>query len=140
MSEASYMLAPYPGYELPSSYRGLVVSRWVRTLKYKNAYFKLIDPKSYWSVYPAYVAKLLERPDVVVTLALLTDDPDVALGYAVHEGTKLHYVHVDKDQRRQGIGSALVEKLEIEKLTHVTEFGISFWSARLPKAVFDPFA
>ena len=62
-------------------------------------------------------------------IAVLTDDYDVALGFSVSEGCKLHYVHVHKDMRKQGIARSLDSNFEVEVITHLTkmsmpEFGV----------------
>jgi GNAT superfamily N-acetyltransferase len=138
-AESSYKVIYFRGPELPEQYKGLVITRWTRSLKYGNDYFKLCEPKAYWAVYPKLVNFTLSRPETIVTIAVLSDDEDVALGFSVHEQDVLHYVHVDAVHRRQGIGKTLVSVSTLNTVTHVTKLGIPFWSAVLPRATFNPF-
>ena len=139
MAEPTYKVLTFRGAELPDQYLGLVVSRWVRTLKYGSDWFKLVDPASYWRSYPPFIASILQRPNTIVKIAVIADDPDVAFAFAVLEAEALHYVHVQKDGRRQGIATEILKNLSILKVTHLTRTGVAFWVARLSTAKFDPF-
>ncbi len=110
----------------------------MRSFRYGNDYMKLADSDSYYRSYEIYLTLLLYKPEAVVRLAVLTDDPDVALGFSVVRGPILDYVHVHKDFRKQGIGKKLVPN-DIETITHLTKTGMKLWSTKLPKATFDPF-
>ncbi len=138
----AYKVLTFPGRSIPEQYKGLVTSRWLRTLKYGSDVFKLAYPPSYWSVYPKHVQSILDRPNTYVQIAVLADDEDVALGFIVREGETAHYLHTQKDVRRQGIASYLLKKglQSVKRFTHITRPGASFWAAKLPNAVFDPFA
>lgn len=137
--KSSYSVVPYQGQSLPESYKNLVYAKWLRSLRYGNDYFKLIDSDSYFKAYHKYIEHLLSRPSLIVRFAVLTEDPDVVLGFSVSEGTTLHYVHVHMDNRRLGIGRSLVP-FEVKTITHITKIGLSIWNAKMPHAVFNPFA
>jgi GNAT superfamily N-acetyltransferase len=135
---ASYKVISFTGH-LPDAYLNLIYSKWLRSLRFGNEYFKLIDSDSYYSTYNKYIGAILQRPNVCVRLAVLTDDADVVLGFSVCRGRTLDYVHVHKDQRRQGIGTALVPK-DIEVITHLTNTGASIWASHTShKVIFNPF-
>lgn len=156
-SEATYKIITYPGAELPDQYRNLVLSKFLRSLRYGNEYFKLIDKNAYFTVYDAYFKTLLYRPNSVVRLAVLTDDPDVVLGWSLMEDShfpekpdKLHYVYVNNTHRKLGIGSELV-KSGFQVVTHLTTIGSSIWASKFNSdptkevpdktlVVFNPFA
>lgn len=138
MEESSYRVIPFLGTTFPVTYRNMVYSKWMRSLRYGNDYFKLIDSKAYYATYDRYIGLLLERPKTVVRVALLSDDLDVALGFSVSEGHALHYVHVQKDMRNKGIGTSLVP-FEVKTITHLTKNGLAIWSSKLPMASFNPF-
>lgn len=135
---SSYSVISYPGTSLPDTYQNLIFSKWLRSLRYGNDYYKLIDQDAYFIAYHAYISKLLAQPDAIVRLAVLTDDPDVVLGFSVTRGTTLDYVHVHKDFRKQGIGTTLVPK-DIHSITHLTKIGMAIWNAKLAHAKFNPF-
>jgi len=127
-----------PGPKLPDAYKPMVFSKWLRSLKYGNDYFKLIDAGSYYSAYHNFIERLLNQVNCEVRLATLQNEPDVVLGFSVSRGLILDFVHVHKDFRRQGIGSSLLPA-ETETITHITRSGMSFWNNRLKDAKFDPF-
>jgi GNAT superfamily N-acetyltransferase len=117
----------------------LIFSKWLRSLRYGNDYFKLIDPPAYYAAYHRFIQNILNHPDTSVRLAVLSDDADVVLGFSVSRGTILDYVHVHKDQRRQGIGRQLVPK-GIDTITHLTRTGLSIWGSKMAGVKFNPFA
>lgn len=117
----------------------MIFSKWLRSLKYGNDYFKLIHSDVYFEVYQKYIHALLTRPNAVVRIAVLSDDRDVALGWSLIEKGTLHYVHVSREQRNKGIGTSLVPG-KISAISHLTKAGMSIWHNKLPQAVFNPFA
>src|SRR5271165_5520223 len=117
----TYKVTPYLGSALPTTpeYRNMIVSKWLRSLKYGNDYFKLIDSECYYKNYPKYIELILNRPLTVVRIAALTDNPDVALGFSVSEKETVHYVYCHKDHRRTGVGSSLMPP-SVNTITHLT--------------------
>ena len=107
VGQSSYTIISYPSKDLPEAYKGLVFSKWLRSLRYSNDYFRLIDSESYFRVYHEYIERLLSNPSTIVRLAVLTDDFDVVFGFSVARGDVLHYCHTHKDSRKQ-IGRAHV--------------------------------
>ncbi len=71
-------------------------------------------------------------------LAVLTDDRDVVLGFSVSRGKVLDYVHVQKDLRKQGIGTALIP-LGIDTITHLTKSALPIWGSKYGSWKFNPF-
>lgn len=147
-----YKVIHFPGREFPQQYHALLFSKWMRSLRHQNDYYKLIDPKCYYEAYRKYIQVLLDRPETVVRLAVLEDDDDVVLGFSVVRETILDYVHVLRirintdtgfemvDYRRKGIGSRLVPK-DIDTFTHITKTAILIWSDHKYKHwKFNPFA
>lgn len=73
-------------------------------------------------------------------VAASTQDPDLILGWAIHEGDVLHYVHVRKTVRRSGIGMALLEGLNaVECYTHRTPQFMGLLNACGWTPYYDPF-
>ena len=116
----------------------MVLAKWMRTLRFGNDLFRLIDSDSYFSSYQEYIKGLLKRPQCIVRLALLSSDPDVCLGFSVSEPGALHYVWVQKDVRKAGIASALMQ-LPFSSITHLTNAGMTIWSKKYPNVKFNPF-
>jgi len=100
-----------------------------------------MDPKGYWPAYSAYIERLMENPESVVRLAVLTDDPDVVLGWSFCRGNILEYVHVTKDYRGKGIGKHLIPA-DIDTFTHITRMGLVIrgLNSKYAKWTFNPFA
>jgi GNAT superfamily N-acetyltransferase len=136
--QASYTILALKGSELTDQYKPMVFSKWLRSLRYGNDYFKLINQGAYFELYHRYIERLLTHKDCIVRLAVLSDDTDIVLGFSVCRDAVLDYVHVHRDYRRNGIGSALLPKV-VSAITHVTKNGISFWTAKCPQAQFNPF-
>jgi len=142
---SSYSIISYPGASLPDTYHNMVLSKWLRSLRYGNTYFKLIDSSCYFAAYNSYIESVLHRPNTTVRLAVLSDDHDVVLGFSVLEANKIHFCHCHKDVRNQGIGTSLIPKEMFindgagYEITHVTTVGLSIWSSKLSKAIFNPF-
>lgn len=139
LEQASYQVIAFPGRSLPQSYQNMIYSKWMRSLKYGNEYFKLAHSDSYFMAYRRYLESILNRPDTVIRIAVLSDDRDVALGWSVVEQDTLHYVHVQHEQRNKGIGRALIPN-GINVITHLTKCGLRIWPKSLPHARFNPFA
>lgn len=133
----SYVVVSYAATNLPEAYRSLVYAKWLYSLRYGNDYFKLSKADSYYAAYNAYITSILAKPETVVRLALLADDRDVCLGFAVYRGNILDYVHVHRDNRRVGIARALVPP-SIDTVTHLTKTGLSIFGKT--NWAFDPFA
>lgn len=138
MSGDSYKILKFAAIRLPDQYRNMLFSEFLRSLRFGNEYFKLIEAEPYFQVYHAYFSVLLSRPESLVKIAVLTDDPDVALGWSLSEFDKLHYVYVKKDFRRTGIGRALVSE-PFTRFSHVTKIALSLWTSKFPSAKFNPF-
>lgn len=136
---SSYSVLVYPADVLPESYRPVIFSKWLRSLRHGNDYFKLIDVESYWSTYSKYIDSLLHRGDTVVRLAVLTDDKDVVLGFSLTRGTILEFVYVHKDHRKVGIGTSLVPK-STTTITHLTKTALTIWGSKYSNWKFNPFA
>lgn len=136
--KASFQIHPYPGRYLPFNYRNFVLARWKRSYRYGNDLIKLIDRDGYYTAYDAYMPQVLNRENTKVRLALLGEDLDVAIGFSIMENNILHYVYVQKDFRRNGLGRHLVPD-KIEFFTHLTKSGMELWSVKVRDARFNPF-
>ena len=135
---SGYKIIAFNGYMTPNDYRALVYSRWLRSLRFGNDYFKLVAQDAYYEAYHLYIQRILEHPDSMVRLAVLSDDADVVLGFSVSRGSILDYVHVHKDHRRLGIGRKLVPK-DIDTITHLTRTGLAIFGSKHFNWAFNPF-
>lgn len=135
---SSYRVLTYSALELPQAYEGLIYAKWLRSLRYGNDFFRLVYPGAYWKAYRLYLENILRKPDCRISLAVLSDDHDVVLGFSVSRDKILDYIYVFNPQRKQGIGKALVPK-DIEWFTHVTTLGLRIWADKCPQWKFNPF-
>ncbi len=118
----------------------MILSQWMRTLRHGNAFFKMIDSRSYYDAYNLYIRAILARPGCVASVAELhaTDETGpVAIGWRVSQGPVLHYLYVQKQLRRAGVATALMPK-GITHHTHITRMGEAALSTIEP-LIFNPF-
>lgn len=136
----SYDVIGYSGHNLPRAYFNYILARWLRSFRDKNDYIKLVDSKSYFKAYEPYLKRIITQSSTIIKMAVLSDEPDVTLGFAIFTGTVLHYVYVGSDFRNNGIASALVSIPEaITSFTHLTKAGLELWPKYAPDAIFNPF-
>lgn len=133
-----YSIVVYRGIDLPDQYRNMVLSKWMRTLRYGNDYFKLIDSDNYYKNYQVYIKEIVQREGSFIKMAVLADDHDIVLAWSAYEGSTLHYLHVNFEYRNQGLGKALLPK-DLKAFTHLTKAGMSIWQNKFPQVIFNPF-
>ncbi len=138
VAEAAYKIIWAKGSDLPEQYTGVVIGKFLTSLRNGCRYFGYVDPDRYFPAYRRYVVSILARPASVVRLAVLVDDPDVCLGWAILEHKSVHFVHVSADVRRLGIARALVPD-PFDEFTHLTDMAYDIWKTKFPEAKFNPF-
>lgn len=124
---------------LPANYIPMLFSKWMRSLKSGNHFYKYARPSSFYDHYHRFITHLINQPTAQVTLAVLSDDHDVVLGFSVHRGAVLDYVYVHPEQRGQKMSNHLIPS-GITTFTHITRIGEIIWKAKYPDWIFDPFA
>ncbi len=137
--QPTYSILTFPSKEIPEAYKGLLFSKWLRSQRNGNYYYKAADSAAYYSAYHHYIENLLAKPDSKIRLAVLTDDHDVVLGFSVHRGAVMDYIYVHKDMRNNGIGTALIPT-GTETFSHLTRTGDTIWKKKYKTWVFNPFA
>src|ERR1700722_2445690 len=100
---SSYKILQTSASNMDQRYTNCVYSKFLRSLKYGNFFFRMIDNHTYYDNYKKYIAMLLARPNAQILVAVLTEDPDVVLGWCLREEKTVHYVWVDALQREQKI-------------------------------------
>jgi hypothetical protein len=116
----------------------LVLSTWLKGLRYGNDWYKLIEQNAYYTNYHKAIEAILNVPTTQVLVASLRDDPDTILGYSVlnKDGSVLHWVFVKSAWRHIGIAKLLSQN--VKTVTHVTKAGVSILKNH-PEVVFNPF-
>lgn len=117
----------------------MLLTKYLRTLQAGNDFFKLIQPKAFFSIHDPYFGTLLERPEAKLRMAVLSDEPDTVLGWSLMEPNKLHYVWVGGPYRKTGIASALMPDV-FSTITHITKSFLPIWNVKYPKVIFNPYA
>lgn len=135
--ESSYRIVYFGGPTLSAEYRNIVVAPFLNSLRYGNDLYKLIDKDAYFINYSKYIDHLLQRPMMLVKMAMLKDD--TILGWSMVENKTVHYVWVKKEVRMQGICKALMPQ-EFNTISHITHKGINIWVKRYPEVNFNPWA
>lgn len=120
------------------NYRPMIYSDWMKSLRFGNDWYKMIDSDAYYSIYEQIIDKLLCRENATVRLALMTDDLDLCCGWSLSEGSTLHYMFVKKDGRNQGIGTSLMPK-DLTHVSHLTKIGQAIRKSKYPDVIFNPF-
>lgn len=136
---SQYAIVAHRGYQLPESYQPIVFSQWLRSLRFGNDFFKLIDSDDYFEAYHRYIEQVLDHPDAMVRFATLADNLDVVLGFSVCRDNILDYVYVGKDYRLIGIARSLVPA-GVDTITHLTRTGLTIWGNKNKPWKFNPFA
>lgn len=124
-SQDSYKVLSLSSEEALKRYRGLIFSKYLRSLKSGSYYFRMCDSVSFFQNYHLYFENLLKRPQIKFHIAVLSDNEDVVLGWAVKEGHTLHYVYVSPEQSGQGIARTLCGVFS--EVTQMTEAGAKIW-------------
>ncbi len=127
----------FSGTNLPKQYEALVFSKWLRSLRKGNALFRYVDSHQYYSEYHDFIEKLLQKPDCIVKLAILSDDEDVVLGFSVSREHVLDYVYVQPEQRGQKLSEILIPK-QITTFSHITKAWSHIWQAKYKEWIFNP--
>lgn len=136
---SSYSILIYSGSDPAiKPYESMIYKDFLKTLRYGNDWYKEIFADAYYNTYQKVIFSLLNRPSTVIKLAVLTEDYDTCLGWSMTEGQTIHYVHVKRDFRKQGIGGELIPK-NVEAVTHLTKIGKSIWKKSYRDAIFNPF-
>lgn len=146
MNEDSYIVTTYSGSGLPAQYRNLIYSKWLKSLRRGNDLLKLVDSKAFYAYHNLLIDDVLAKPMTHVRIASLSDDLDVVLGFCVcrpGDPDIIDYVYVNRDMRRQGIGTTLVPvKIGVEGFkifTHVTKTGLAVTAKKYPKWSYNPY-
>jgi hypothetical protein len=111
----------------------LIYSTWLLGLYHGCDWFNRIDKKAFFDNYKKLIEKRVVDSDIKV--AVLSDDPDVILGYVCYRNNVLDWIFVKKAWRKMGIAK-MIMPTNIDTVTHLTKVGRSL----KPKNwVFNPF-
>lgn len=136
METSSYKIIKYKPGELPEQYLNFIMATYLNSLRVGNDWFMAIDSDAYHETYSLLIEKMLIRPDVTVRIAVLEDEPDVALGWSIMRPQILDYVFVKKILRKNGIAKSLTQD-PYTVITHITKYSEQIRNRK--DTVFNPF-
>lgn len=96
------------GSEQLQPYANFIRTGFLNSLRRGNKWFKKLDQSTYYEVYGAIVDVLLKNPRLNFYIAVLTDEPDTALGWSLLEGRAIIYAFVKPEMRGNGIAQSLI--------------------------------
>lgn len=85
-------------------------------------FFSSIPQDLFMEAYHGHLSSLFARPGMCIDIACLRTDPDVILGFSVHQQSILHFVFVKPQWRKIGIANQLVPK-DVTTVTGFTRVG-----------------
>lgn len=122
--------------------KNFILATWLRGLYYGDSWFSVIPKKVFMECYHTVLENLLKRPETIVKVSCLKDDPEVVLGYAVYRDTHgvliLDYVFVKSAWRGIGIAKSLIPS-NVFSVTHLTKSGYAILRKKMPNVPFNPF-
>jgi len=100
---------------------GLIYSSYPKGVYYGS--FTPIDtPKDKW--FKAFYIEMQDQLKTsTVSIACMSDNEDVIIGYSIVTGTCLEFVYVKEQFRNQGIARLLLKNHPIEQYKNVTKVG-----------------
>ena len=114
-----------------------IYATWLKSYHY-DSWTKGIAKSVYFDNYKLVIDRLLGISQVLIACTVV--DPEVILGYMVHEPNTLHYCFVKEPFRNFGIAKSLFTKSELEPtatITHKTQSVAAI--VRHKEFIFNPF-
>jgi GNAT superfamily N-acetyltransferase len=91
--------------------KNLIYATWLRCYEASSLAAKNIPRDVFFGEHHKLLDSIFARgPEV--RLAVLPDEPDVVLGWSVHEGGIVHFVYVKPAFRKHGVAAALLEGVQ----------------------------
>lgn len=117
--------------------KDFIINSWLANNYYGNWFYNCMKEFYYNEEYHKYITKLLFKPETQLEMAVLADDPEMILGYAVFAKDVLYYIYVKLDYRGQGIATLLLKDKNIKYVTNQSKIGRSITKKK--KLIFNPF-
>lgn len=127
------------------SYRGFhpddenfIMSTCLKSLWHGNDWFQQIDWEIFYPAYKRVIQHLMAKPEVVMKIACLQEDPFVILGFCMYERKIVHGIFCKTAWRGINLSVDLLPQ-NFEFVTHLTVPLKSFLKNKYPKVKFNPF-
>ena len=95
----------------PPQDEAFLYASWRNALWYAEDRDDSLSEKFY-RVATQEIRKLIDRPNVKIRIACMSDNADHIVGFAVFEDKHLHWIYVKSDYRNSGIGKLLSSGFE----------------------------
>jgi GNAT superfamily N-acetyltransferase len=106
----------------PSRDSGLIYDSFPKGVYY-SSYLPIKTDKTKWfKDFFIYTKQLLATPDAI-TVACMSDNSDVIIGYSIVVDKALEFVYVKESFRNQGIAKLLLKNQQVELYKNVTKVG-----------------
>ncbi len=116
-----------------------IMATFLRGLYHGDSWFSLIPQDIFMANYHPVATALLKRPNTLVKVACLPEDPTVILGYSIlnDDFQTIHWVYVKVLWRKRGIARTLLPAYPT-KITHLSKIGKLLMS-KFENCIFNPF-
>lgn len=126
-------------YGMKDTDKDLVYATFLQGLYYGNDCLGMMPKGTFFEKYGKVLDQLFSRPEILVIKAVLPDDEDIIIGYAIVEGNEtLHWVYVKPAWRNEGVARKMVDQIKLEAVTHLTEVGKKILSNN-KQNIYNPF-
>ncbi len=115
--------------------KAFIISTWLSGQYHGSPYWSQMPKEVFYSEYTEIINSILHNPDTRVNVAILSDDPNVLLGFTVYSRTTMHWIYTKKDYRSSGI-MRLLWPNNITTASSTTLPGAAI--ARKKKLIFNP--
>lgn len=117
--------------------KDFVMATWLKGNFYGSDYWGHMADSAYYSYYGEYVKHTILHPDCRVDIAVLRDDPSLAIGYLVHNNQNIKWAYCKKDFRSKGILNLLLQGKTF--LTYGADTKPAHAIAKKKQLTFNPF-
>lgn len=103
--------------------KDLVMKTWLMGNYWGNWHFNQMDQDEYYKLYKAHIIGIFLTPETKVDVAVLSEIPDMVLGYIVYRGPIIFWAFTKPDYRGKGILNLLLENKNITIAAGITKPG-----------------
>ena len=129
----------------PDIDKSYVYSTWLKCYKHESDFGKKIHPSQFFYWHQKVIDRILDQPDSVISVACLSDNEDVIVGYLVYQDQSkpvLHFCYIKPSFRLMGIAKQLFKdnniNIEDSFFTHWT-FPINKILPKFQNMIYDPY-
>ena len=88
--------------------KDLILPSWLNGLRFGSKHYRKVNKDLYFSFHYLLFDSILDNPNIVKAVAALTEDPDVIIGYVIHDHRTLYWAYVKPAWRQLGIFKSML--------------------------------